>query len=326
MIPKVADRNGYIFLNQILRPGLIEIDIKYQLNPAVKTQNGFAIWYLRRQPRLSETYTVDGKEVPKDFGRLFGFKPDYNGIGVLVFKKVNTGNWMAYARENDGMKGITISEDSLTQNNSCKIENGLGLKTIRITKTTSSLSVQMSHPTAKGQFVPCAEINNLDLNYQGYLGLSSLNAQKDFISDIDIFAIEIKSDDAAMYNNLDAETLQEIDYFAKSEDLSIGGPPRQSRDLVHDGKRAQEKEQQKEEASLRRIHDEDSEMQVLQKFYETQKMYNQNLKELSERLRLYREDYNYYAENLMSKDQYRSILAQVEDQKRTVVGLKSQLK
>ena len=124
-----------------MRPGSFEVDIKYNLNPAVKTQNGFAIWYLRRQPRLSETYTVDNKEVPKDFGRLFGFKPDFNGVGVLVFKKVNTGNWMTYARENDGMKGITISEESLTEENSCKIDNGLGTKTIRISKTTTSLTV-----------------------------------------------------------------------------------------------------------------------------------------------------------------------------------------
>ena len=65
----------------------------------------------------------------------------------------------------------------------------------------------MSHPTVKGQFVPCAQLKNIDLNYQGYLGLSSLNAQKDFISEIDIHAIEIRSDDAGMYNNMDAETL-----------------------------------------------------------------------------------------------------------------------
>jgi hypothetical protein len=55
---------------------------------------GFAIWYLNHQPKA------------ENLGANFGFKPDFNGLGVFVFKHER--NWRILSIYNEGMNGLSV--------------------------------------------------------------------------------------------------------------------------------------------------------------------------------------------------------------------------
>ena len=52
------------------------------------------MWYLNHEPK--ET----------DMRAAFGFKADYNGIGVYMFK--HRGNWRMMSIYNQGLEGLTV--------------------------------------------------------------------------------------------------------------------------------------------------------------------------------------------------------------------------
>jgi hypothetical protein len=71
------------------------------------------IWYLHHKPNF-----------PDNFGETFGFKREYNGLGVFLFKK--EGVWMLAAFMNRGMTDVTpklILETLDTTTNACQISS-----------------------------------------------------------------------------------------------------------------------------------------------------------------------------------------------------------
>ena len=56
---------------------------------------GFAVWYLNSPP-----VSVN------DFNTGFGYKSDYNGLGLFVFK--HQGRWRILGVYNQGLKGLTV--------------------------------------------------------------------------------------------------------------------------------------------------------------------------------------------------------------------------
>ena len=83
LIPKVENRYGGLFLTDPVETNMFEIvyniDIKNDKNTAQKYSEGedvegVVIWYLNHKPE------------DKDMRTSFGFKGDYNGLGIYVFK------------------------------------------------------------------------------------------------------------------------------------------------------------------------------------------------------------------------------------------------
>lgn len=69
---------------------------------------GVGIWYLNHAP------------TEKDLSTAFGFKPDFNGVGVFVFK--HEGRWRLNSIYNQGLQGMTVETvvNNLTYtDNSC---------------------------------------------------------------------------------------------------------------------------------------------------------------------------------------------------------------
>ena len=63
------------------------------------------------------------KKKPKfasDSIKLNGYKPDYNGIGVFLYKN-NNGDWTIVANHNKGMTKIQDLQKISSENNSCKV-------------------------------------------------------------------------------------------------------------------------------------------------------------------------------------------------------------
>ena len=102
--------NCFIFFDHVLQPVetnqfeiVYSMDVKNDKNTIYKKQEsgstvddieGFAIWYLNHQPD------------EKDMRTSFGFKADYNGLGVYIFKHGKT--WRILAIYNQGLQGLTV--------------------------------------------------------------------------------------------------------------------------------------------------------------------------------------------------------------------------
>ena len=58
-------------------------------------QEGFAVWYVNHPPRMKGVKNV-----------FLGYKPDFNGLGLLVFK--HEGMWRILSVVNEGLEGLTL--------------------------------------------------------------------------------------------------------------------------------------------------------------------------------------------------------------------------
>lgn len=68
------------------------------------------MWYLNHEPKAT------------DMRAAFGFKADYNGIGVYMFK--HRGNWRMMSIYNQGLEGLTVEaavNNLTTPDNHCLI-------------------------------------------------------------------------------------------------------------------------------------------------------------------------------------------------------------
>lgn len=95
-------------------------------------QEGFAIWYVNHPPKMKGI-----KEV------FLGYKPDFNGLGIIVFKHENV--WRLQTIANEGLEGLNLESAATTlqkDNNHCKMYdfNG-GRIDIKVELRKSSLFV-----------------------------------------------------------------------------------------------------------------------------------------------------------------------------------------
>ena len=81
---------------------LYKIDIKNDKNTIYKKVDGHkvddiegvALWYLNHQP------------LERDLSVAFGYKSDFNGVGVFVFKHER--KWRILSIYNQGLQGLTV--------------------------------------------------------------------------------------------------------------------------------------------------------------------------------------------------------------------------
>jgi len=86
VLPKVENRFGALFMSQPVETNAFEVvyklDIKNDVNTVYKKVNGMtvddiegiALWYLSHEP------------LEQDLRVAFGYRPDFNGVGVFIFK------------------------------------------------------------------------------------------------------------------------------------------------------------------------------------------------------------------------------------------------
>ena len=81
---------------------IYRLDVKNEKNTVYKKNKGkkvddiegFALWYLNHMPAQEELNTA------------FGYKPDFNGVGVYVFKHRN--EWRIQSIFNTGLEGLSV--------------------------------------------------------------------------------------------------------------------------------------------------------------------------------------------------------------------------
>lgn len=72
------------------------IQTKSKYNLQIDDVEGFAIWYLNDLPRSANDFHSNS----------FGYKTDFSGLGVYVFK--HEGKWRVIAIYNQGLQGMSI--------------------------------------------------------------------------------------------------------------------------------------------------------------------------------------------------------------------------
>ena len=119
MLPKVENRYGAVFLDDPVETPSFEVlyslDIKNDKNTIQKKYDvddieGIVLWYLNHKPEEN------------DMSTSFGFKHNFNGLGLYIFK--HEGRWRVLAIYNRGYDGLTVSAavNNLTQaDNSCML-------------------------------------------------------------------------------------------------------------------------------------------------------------------------------------------------------------
>jgi len=69
--------------------------------------------------------TGDKPVFPDEFDSTFGYRPDYKGLGVFLYRSEARGKWYVMAMQNKGLSSITRGRnmDSLiTPSNSCEFD------------------------------------------------------------------------------------------------------------------------------------------------------------------------------------------------------------
>ena len=85
LIPDVKNRYGAIVLNKYIQSDRkYEIDVEFQLkSPDVKS-HGFAIFLTGQEPSF-----------PEEFHPSFGYRPDYKGLGVFLYRSEKKNKWVS---------------------------------------------------------------------------------------------------------------------------------------------------------------------------------------------------------------------------------------
>lgn len=108
LVPPVAYRAGEIVLRQKIRTQKFSADISFKISSS-KEPYGLGIWYINSKKPLKDSK-----------GSLFGFKGDYAGLGIFVYKDVN-GNWIIHGNINKGMQEYQLTPESVSNDNACTI-------------------------------------------------------------------------------------------------------------------------------------------------------------------------------------------------------------
>jgi hypothetical protein len=87
LIPDVKDRYGAIVLNKEIKDSRsFEIDIKSLITSDLDKSHGFAAMLLADKP-----------DFPADFHNEFGYRTDYKGLGVFLYRSESKNAWYIIA-------------------------------------------------------------------------------------------------------------------------------------------------------------------------------------------------------------------------------------
>lgn len=97
LIPDVKDRWGAIVLNKRIESDRkYEIDVEFTMQSNPYKSHGFGIMLLGEEPNF-----------PADSDPVFGFRRDYKGLGVFVYRSEKRGKWYIVAMQNKGLRSIS---------------------------------------------------------------------------------------------------------------------------------------------------------------------------------------------------------------------------
>jgi len=92
---------GALVLNQPLKSEhQLEFDVEFKFISDPEYSHGLAIFLLDQQPIF-----------PDEFHDEFGYRTDYKGLGVFLYRSESKGKWYILTVQNKGLQGITRSRN-----------------------------------------------------------------------------------------------------------------------------------------------------------------------------------------------------------------------
>lgn len=115
LIPDVQDRYGAIVLNKRIQSNnALEVDVEFNFMSDEQFSHGFGIYFLENEPKF-----------PDDFDDILGYRPDFQGLGVFLYRSEASDKWKIIALQNKGLDEFTDDRDldtMITKKNSCSID------------------------------------------------------------------------------------------------------------------------------------------------------------------------------------------------------------
>ena len=146
----------------------------------------------------------DPPSFPDDFDPILGFRPDYKGLGVFVYRSERKGKWFVISIQNNGLKSIVQSRDLdswINQTNSCSFQMMTGARSgIRIKLLYDYIYIEKKED-GDLTYQKCVT-NQIRNPFFHHLAIVANNQKNDDrLSNIDINAVQIVNYDPAVYND-----------------------------------------------------------------------------------------------------------------------------
>ena len=72
------------FLQRLLADRGIEVDVEFMFKSDENLSHGFSIFFLADEPKF-----------PKEFDDMLGYRPDYKGLGVFLYRSEKRKQWVS---------------------------------------------------------------------------------------------------------------------------------------------------------------------------------------------------------------------------------------
>ena len=113
--PGVSDRGGAYVLDQKIDDKDFEVDLEFTVHGILSKTRGFML-ILQQQEFLEEDFMISN----------LGYKQDYEGIGVYIFRQPENNKWYAMTLQNQGTRSALRMPDSIASGmknqNHCEID------------------------------------------------------------------------------------------------------------------------------------------------------------------------------------------------------------
>lgn len=154
-------------------------------------------------------------EYPGDFHGEFGFRPDYKGLGVFLYRSERRGKWYVVSIQNQGLESITLTgnlDQHIKDQNSCEFDlNEKERGGIRVKILMDYIYVYKKDANGDPSYSKCV-VNQIRDPYFHFFSMVSYNKKRDDrVSSIDIDAMYWYNYDKNAFNDkalIDAEKLE----------------------------------------------------------------------------------------------------------------------
>lgn len=239
-------------------------------------------------------FLEDQPVYPRDFKTYdpeFGFRSDYKGLGVFLYRSERDKRWYVVAVQNKGLATITEGrsfESLITAKNSCEFEmNQEERGGIRIKVLMDYIYLFKRDANGDPSYQKCS-VNQIKHPNLHYMEISTNNkAEVDRNSNIDIEGIFFKNFDATKYTDEKALEVERLELSAETKNIQkLDDGTYHPLDLM--AHKIQVHIEEENRKSLSFLLDSDSRFNILYKHYETLVSYNYAFKELMNKILEYR--------------------------------------
>jgi hypothetical protein len=184
--------------------------VEYAVQSDPSASSGFGILLLKPEPSF-----------PGDHGELSGFRPDFNGVGVFLYRShtKRPGKWFVITLHNRGLMKMPDLEELILPAISCAVDVERGARGgIRLRMMKDLLEVEVRHANGDASYnveqVCSREHVFVNQGYAPYFGVVAGNTDK-IVNDIDLLAIYVKNLDEKRYTDKSKLEQDKLRYLLK---------------------------------------------------------------------------------------------------------------